>query len=236
MTGPKILQSVGESAPSGDLLVRKSIPEHAPWFGRELTLDDITRWGYPQDDLSPVVHGWRERNLENLVRGERQLRLATEHELSALFGELFIRVLRANGDVENYGLASLRVVTTAGVNFIVDAFQNLTEVENFKFHGIGTGTTAEAVGDTALVTEITTGLNPDNTRATGTQTENAANIYETVATNEVDAAVAVTEHGIFTQAATGGGTLLDRSKFDAVNLAIGDRIETTYRFTVTAGS
>lgn len=139
---------------------------------------------------------------------------------------------------EDYGVVSRKVVTTAGVGYIVDAFQNLTELENMKFHGIGTGTTAEAVGDTALVTELTTEYNPNSTRATGTTTEAAANIYQTVATNTLDSGTpAVTEHGIFTQAATGGGTLLDRSVFAAVNLtgANGDGIQTDYRFTVTAG-
>jgi hypothetical protein len=140
--------------------------------------------------------------------------------------------------VEDYGVVSHKVVTTTGVNFIVDAFQNLTELELFKFHGIGTGVTAEAVGDTALGTELTTQYNPDNTRATGTQVEAAANIYQTVGTNTLDSGTpAVTEHGILTQAATGGGTLIDRSVFSAINLngANGDGLQTDYRLTCSAG-
>lgn len=135
----------------------------------------------------------------------------------------------------NYGVVSHKVVTDAGVAFIVDAFQNTTELENLKFHGLGTGTTAEAVTQTGLITELTTAYTPDNTRATGTTTEAAANIYRTVATNTVDAAAAVTEHGIFSQAATGGGTLLDRSVFSVVNLASGDSLQSTYDLTLTAG-
>lgn len=138
--------------------------------------------------------------------------------------------------IEDYGLVCERVVTTAGVNFIVDAFQNSVEVETMKYHGIGTGTNAEAVGDTGLQTELTTQYSTDNTRATGSQTENSANVYRTVGTNQVDASVAITEHGIFTQAATGGGTLLDRSVFSAVNLTSGESLESTYDITFTAGS
>jgi hypothetical protein len=140
--------------------------------------------------------------------------------------------------VEDYGIVSRKVVTTAGVGFIVDAFQNLVELENMKFHGIGTGTTAEAVGDTALVTELTTEYNPNSTRATGSTTENGANVYRTVGTNTLDSGTpAVTEHGLFTQAATGGGTLLDRSVFSAINLngANGDGLQSTYDLTCTAG-
>lgn len=136
----------------------------------------------------------------------------------------------------NYGLGSTRVVTTVGVGFVVDAFQNSVELENMKYHGLGTGGTAEAAGDTALVTELTTEYNPNSTRATGSTTEGAsANIYRTIGTNTVDASAAVTEHGVFSQAATGGGVLFDRSLFSVINLANGDSLQTTYDATFSAG-
>ena len=137
---------------------------------------------------------------------------------------------------EDHGVVSRRVVTTVGAGFIVDAFQNLTEIENMKFHGLGTGVAAEAVGDTALGTELTTQYNPDNTRATGSTTEAAQTIYQTVATNTLDSgSPAVTEHGVFSAAT--GGVLLDRSVFAAINLngANGDGLQSDYRFTITAG-
>lgn len=137
------------------------------------------------------------------------------------------------------GLASTRVITTAGVNFITDAFQNSVEVENLKFHGIGTGFTAEAVGDTALVTELTTEYNPDSTRATGTTTEGGGpNIYRTVGTNTLDGTpgAALREHGVFSQAATGGGTLLDRTVYAAITLSSGDGIQSTFDCTFASGS
>ena len=136
---------------------------------------------------------------------------------------------------DDLGCVGTKVVTTAGVGAIVDAFQNTVELETFNYHGIGTGGTAEAVGDTALVTELTTEYVSDGTRATGTQGENGANVYQTVATNTVDAAVAITEHGIFTQA-TVGGVLLDRTLFAVVNLGSGDSLQSTYEITFTAGS
>lgn len=139
--------------------------------------------------------------------------------------------------IEDYGVVSRKVVTTAGVGFIVDAWQNLVELETMKYHALGTGVVAEAVGDTALGTELTTQYTGD-VRATGSLTENAANIFETVGTNTLDSGTpAVTEHGILTQAATGGGTLIDRSVFSAINLngANGDGLQSTYRHTQTAG-
>jgi len=137
--------------------------------------------------------------------------------------------------VEDYGIVSKKVVTDAGVAYIVDAFQNSTELENMKYHGLGTGTTAEAAAQTTLVTELTTEYT-GNVRATGTTTENAANIYETVATNTLDSGTpAVTEHAVFS--ASSSGTMLDRSLFSAINLvgANGDALQTTYRLTFTSG-
>ncbi len=179
---------------------------------------------------------WRADNCRQVKRQAKPLRIARDLGVPSIFGVLFVRKHEAaTGIWHDMGLASLRVVTDNGVGFIVDAFQNLVELENMKYHGIGTGGTAEAAGNSALVTELTTQLNPDNTRATGTTTEAASNIYQTVATNTVDATVALTEHGIFSQAATGGGVLLDRSLFSAVNLVSGDSIQTDYRLTIASG-
>lgn len=142
------------------------------------------------------------------------------------------------GRADDYGVVSRRVVTTAGVNYLVDAWQNLQEMENMRYHGIGTGTNAEAVGDTALQTELTTQYNPANTRATGSLTEGgSANVFRTVGTNTVQATVTIAEHGLFTQAATGGGTLWDRSVFSGstVGLTSGDGLQSTYDATFSAG-
>lgn len=159
---------------------------------------------------------------------------------------LMLRVLRSRdsrfwaGDpVEEYGVVSRKVVTTAGVGFIVDAFQNSVELESMEFHGIGTGSTAAASGDTDIETELTTEYNPNNTRATGTNAEGAsANIYQTVATNTLDSGTpAITEHGVLSNATVGSGVLFDRSVFSAINLdgTAGDSLQSTYEATFSAG-
>jgi hypothetical protein len=137
------------------------------------------------------------------------------------------------------GLASFRVVTTAGVGYIVDAFQNSVEMEDMEFHGIGTGATAENITDTDMQTELTTEYSPDNTRATGSNTEGAsANIYRTVGTNTLDGTpgAALREHGILSSATVGGGVLLDRTVFADITLSSGDSLQSTYDHTQTAGS
>lgn len=140
--------------------------------------------------------------------------------------KLEAKIIRADGTVIDLGVISRRVVTTAGVNYLASSFLNTTEPENFNFHGMGTGVGAEAVGDTALGTEV-------ETRATGTQSNPSANLYRTVGTITATAARSVTEHGIFS--ASSAGTLLDRSVFTAIALAISDSIQFTYTLTLTAG-
>lgn len=150
--------------------------------------------------------------------------------------KLSVRVQRKDGTWIDYGVVSRRCVTTAGANWLVDAWQGTYEPETMKYHGCGTGVGGEVVGDTALGTECTTALNPDSTRATGSLTEGAsANIFRSVGTVTFDGSAAVTEHGLFNQAATGGGTLWDRSLFSAINVASGDSIQFTYDLTINTG-
>jgi hypothetical protein len=139
------------------------------------------------------------------------------------------------GRREDHGVVSRRVITDAGVAAIVNGFRNTFEIELFNYHGLGTGAGAEAASNTALTTELTTQYATDNTRPTGTQSAPAANQYQSQATITVDAAVSITEHGIFSQAAAPGGTLWDRSVFTALALNSGDSIIATYIATLTSG-
>lgn len=155
-------------------------------------------------------------------------------------GRVYASVIRASGQVEHLGLLSTQVITDAGVAFLVDDWDVNTasatfDITTLKYHGCGTGTGAESASDTTLGTESTTDLNPDSTRATGTQSQSAANVLQSVGTLTFDNTAAITEHGLFSQAATGGGTLWDRSKFSAINVVSGDSIQFTYSCTVSSG-
>lgn len=164
------------------------------------------------------------RNLPHRLRGWKQMLMAVAK--LGFVSALSATLLRADGTTQRLGVLSNRVVTTAGVGFLVDALQNLTEAEAINWHQSGTGTTAEAVGDTVLVT-------PTGSRVAGTQSEPSANVYRTVATLSYTSTLAITEHGIFT--ASSGGVLWDRSVFSAINVVNGDSIQFTYNLTVNAG-
>lgn len=199
----------GLLAPAGALTVRKIGPRKAPLLWRvRNTLRPSYIWGW----LAHLAGHLYTRVFGNPV----------------LLGELHLRLLRADGEIIDYGCVGRRVVTTAYVNMLCDELQSSVAAHStYKYHEIGTGGTAENASDTALVT-------PVETRATGTQTENAANIYESVGTVTATAPRAVTEHGLFS--ASSGATLMDRTLFTVVNLAANDSIQCTYRLTLTAGS
>ena len=122
------------------------------------------------------------------------------------------------------------LIVTAGINFMVDAFQGSVEPEDMKYHAVGTGTTGPVVGNTTLETETLLG---NAQRPTGSQTENGADTYQTVATTTCNVAgpIAITESGILS--ADVAGTLLCRQTFGAINLSQDDAIETTWEITVS---
>lgn len=209
----------GLVGPRGDLSARLIRAKRAPLSWR---LKNALRW--------PYLKGWLSAHLI--------APFANWWGVTTIMGELSIRVKRIDGWVD-YGVVSYRVVTDAGVAFLVDDWDaNGQDISTLLYHGAGTGTTAESASQTALVTESTTALNPNNTRATGTGSQPSANIYRSVGTLTFDADAAITEHGLFSQAATGGGTLWDRSVFAAINVvgANGDSIQFTYSMTATAGN
>ncbi len=178
---------------------------------------------------------WRLRNMLRWGYIHGLLGHVFAHAYTKLFGapvmlgKLEAVLRKADGTAIDYGVLGRRVVTTAFVSFVTDQLQTETSVfGDFKYHDSGVGTTAENVTDTDI--ETTDG----ESRATGTQTESAANAYRSVGTISYTTTKAVTEHGLFNDATT--GTLMDRTVFSAVNVVSGDSIQFTYTITLTAGS
>jgi len=190
----------------------------------------------PFAETSKGIRSWKAKNFHNLIKPLTKIGFAKLFRMPTFYGSLYLVKTTEKGETTDYGLASLRVVTTVGVGYIVDAFQNTVELENMKYHGLGTGSGSEAVGDTALGTELTSEYT-GNVRATGTTAEGAStNIFSTVATNTLDGTpgAALREHGIFS--ASSSGVLLDRTVFGAITLSSGDALQSTYQLTFTAGS
>lgn len=149
-------------------------------------------------------------------------------------GEMFDTKLTAallspEGELVEYQDLGSGLVTNAGVEYMAQDFAGGTQdIGNFNNHGVGIGTTAAAVTDTALVN--TTGA---PARVTGTKSNPAAGQYRTVATVAFTSSLAITEWGLFSAATA--GTLWDRRVFAAINVNSGDSIEFSYTLTINAG-
>lgn len=228
--------------PSGRLSVRKvTAPPPRPSVR---TVQEAVQHGLPGlRALSPFQSredrqkaAWQAANAPHFQRSLADMERWEAGRLRAL-GQLWGRVVKLDGTSTDLGLMSCRVVTDAGVAFLIDAMQGLVEPELLRFHGLGTGTNAESAANTALQTELGAQYATANTRPTGSLGEKAGDskTFETSATITVSSSVAATEHGIFTQAATGGGVLLDRSVFAAVNLAAAEALQVTYQLSIPSG-
>lgn len=225
------IQSTAPMSGSLSLDIRRGGPREP----EKVSLRKILRQAMPNTG-NREIDAYRFRNMPNVLRGLGTIAIARKVGAPTFFGVVSHTITRKSGEVVDLGVVSCRVVTTTGCGFIVDAFQNLVELENMKYHGFGTGSNAESSGNTALHTELTTEYASNNTRPTGSTTESSATVFRTVATLSPDATVAITEHGIFDQASNAGGVLLDKSLFSAINLISGDSLATTYDLTFTAGS
>lgn len=174
------------------------------------------------------IKNWQS-HLRSLLEGS-----GVQHGDMEFKGELSATVFRKNGKKVDLGVISRRVVTNAGVQFMAQDFQlgtGTADIHTFNYHDSGTGTNAEAVGDT----DLQTAAGP-TTRATGTQSNPSNGQYRTVGTITYTSSLAITEHGVFNQSARGAGTTLwDRSVFSAINVSNGDSIQFQYTLTINAG-
>lgn len=165
---------------------------------------------------------------------------AFAHEKPQLARFLLPAPAIASADVcRAFAHRSLRnLIVNAGETALRDCFNANAgsactgSVATFKFHGTGSLATAAAETDTGCGTEFTTQTNPDNTRATGSQTTNGANVYRTVGTVAYDATATAREWCLMNQAATGGGTIWSHVIYSDINVASGDSIQFTYDLTI----
>lgn len=144
----------------------------------------------------------------------------------SITSELRAVVYHPDGTVVDYGVISRRCVTTAGVNALFSTSAPIG-INTFNYHDSGTGTNAEAIGDTALQTAA------GPARATGTQSNPTAGTYRSIGTITYTTTQSITEHGLFSAATN--GTLWDRSIFTAIGVVNGSQIAFTYDCVANAG-
>jgi len=169
---------------------------------------------------------------EGVEQGEiyEALRQTKRPNVLEMFGFLRVKVFRKRGylwNCDDYGLVSCKKVTTVFANYVVTALGASTAAfANFKFHDMGDNANAELNSHTAL-------QNSRETRVAGTQANNGANIYQSVATITATAGYTVAEHGLFNIITA--GVLLDRNLVPNAPVVIAnDTVQFTYELTVSA--
>lgn len=178
----------------------------------------------------------KQLKIRNLPIIGRFIHIPRKHASLTFPGGMFFHsnlsavLTHADGTKEYFDLGS-GLVTTVGVGYLADDFAGAiggADCTLFNYHASGTGATAAAIGDTALLTD--SGV----ARVAGTQTNPTAPVYRTVATMNYVSTLAIIEWGLFS--ASTGGTLWDRKVFGAaINVISGDSIQFTYDLTVNSG-
>jgi len=141
------------------------------------------------------------------------------HDTVALKGKLTISL---NGTVVQ---ETDNLVVTAGKNWIAQRMQG-TSLGVMTHMAVGTGTTAAAVGNTALVTEVSRVA-----LTTSGGVVAAAVITFTTTYAAGVATAALTEAGIFNAAS--GGTMLARTVFSVINKAAADSMTISWDVTIS---
>lgn len=123
------------------------------------------------------------------------------------------------------------LITNAGMAGVASRINGAGSEAAFTYIAIGTGTTAAAVTDTTLETEITTG---GGARASATASRTTTDVTNDTATLVLTfnftSTFAVTEAGALNAAS--GGVLLNRQVFTAVNVVNGDSLQVTINIDV----
>jgi hypothetical protein len=151
------------------------------------------------------------------------------NETIKIFGTLSIKLVDENGKLkENREIKNL--VVNSGKAFIAQSMLKTTaNTPAAVTHiGVGTGVTAAAAADTALVTEIGTRQTVTPTNVTTTVTNDSAQYVASFGAGI--ATGALTEAGLFN--ASTAGTMVCRTVFSVINKGANDTLTITWKVTV----
>lgn len=101
------------------------------------------------------------------------------------------------------------IIVTTGKSRVAQLLNGVS-TNFFEYIGIGTGTTSEVVGDTALESEVVRSL------ATTSEDPSGTTKWTKVFTFSSGESYSITETGIFDQAVSSGSVMFNRSTFTAL--------------------
>lgn len=117
------------------------------------------------------------------------------------------------------------LITNAGYNFLADCFGATSRPSPMNYIAVGTGTTAPALTQTALVKQLS------RKSATYNHTANTTSLTLSTTFYAGEATGALTEAGIFN--ASSGGIMFDRITFPVINKQDLDIVIITFTITFT---
>ncbi len=145
-------------------------------------------------------------------------------ETMQLQGAMTLIVRRASGDIET--VHKDNIIVNVGFDFIADAIgKSASRPSVMGFIALGTGTTAAAASQSALVSEL------DRNAATYAHTVGTKAFSFTAHFPAGAGTGAITEAGVFNAAS--GGIMLDRVVFPVVNKGADDSLTAVFTFTMS---
>ena len=146
------------------------------------------------------------------------------NDTTSFKGELDIVLRDKDGNIKDRRKEK-NLIVNAGLNAILDRLVGTSEAV-MSHMALGSGTTAAAAGQTALVTQL------GSREALDSSTVTASSLAYVCTFEAGDATGTVTEAGIFN--ASSSGTMLCRSVFSAITKGANDSLNVTWTITVTA--
>ena len=138
-------------------------------------------------------------------------------------------------------LARDKVITANFADALVSAMINSTDadIHSFKYHDSGTGTDAESVTDTDLLSIASETARVSGTQVTATDTASGKS-YSSVATvtyTTTSTGLVVSEHGLFcsTSSTDARDKIADRTVFAGITIQNGWQIQFTFKITYVPG-
>ena len=141
-------------------------------------------------------------------------------------GRYYVTLYGAPGEVKAR-LEGDNVVTTVGKEFLASFLKSAAAAASTftcRYMAVGTDATAEAVGNTALGTELA--------RVSGVVSYTSGGIYNVVATFASGTGTgAIVEYGLFSSST--GGTLFSRDTESVINKGANDSLVVAYELTIS---
>ncbi len=145
-------------------------------------------------------------------------------ESMQLHGAMTLILRRASGEVET--VHKDNIIVNVGFDFIADAIgKSASRPGVMGYIALGTGTTAAAATQAALVTEL------DRNAASYAHTAGTRTFTFTADFPAGDATGAITEAGVFNAASA--GLMFDRVVFPVVNKGADDSLSSVFTFTMS---